>query len=321
MSQNNSQPLVSIGVPVYNGEDFLEECLSSILNQTYQNWVCNINNNGSTDNSLKIAKTYAEKDARFSVVDNEEFVDIVSNWNFAYINSNLKAKYYKIVQADDWIYPEYIERMVDVFERHEGVSMVASYRIDNNRILPGAYHEKLIGEVIEGKELVKSHLKKEIDIVGNITTMLFATEYLKKLDRYPRIFDDKSHHVDTELSLEMMDMGKVGFVQQILSFQRVHAKSSTGSYVYRAGTLYHHYDNILSKYRHLSEKIEQLYQESRRQFAYAFFLMKLKGNKTALDFHSKYPRPPFTFSEKISGILLYNPLTKIIRKVWKKIKR
>jgi glycosyltransferase involved in cell wall biosynthesis len=62
------KPLVSILIPVYNGEKYLEECLDSIVHQAVQNWECIIVNDGSTDSSLSIIEKYANQDTRFSFV-------------------------------------------------------------------------------------------------------------------------------------------------------------------------------------------------------------------------------------------------------------
>ena len=58
-------PLISVVIPAYNAELFLDETLESVLSQTYENWECIIVNDGSTDNTEEIAKKWCEKDARF----------------------------------------------------------------------------------------------------------------------------------------------------------------------------------------------------------------------------------------------------------------
>ena len=58
-------PLISVVIPAYNAEQFLDETLESVLSQTYENWECIIVNDGSTDNTESIAKKWCEKDARF----------------------------------------------------------------------------------------------------------------------------------------------------------------------------------------------------------------------------------------------------------------
>ncbi len=62
---------VSVIVPVYNHQNFITECLESLLSQDYQDWEAIIINDGSTDNSLSIINDYAKKDSRFVVIDQQ----------------------------------------------------------------------------------------------------------------------------------------------------------------------------------------------------------------------------------------------------------
>ena len=64
-------PLISVIVPCYNQAQFLDECLQSVLDQTYQNWECIIVNDGSPDHTEEIAKNWVEKDARFRYLSKE----------------------------------------------------------------------------------------------------------------------------------------------------------------------------------------------------------------------------------------------------------
>ena len=61
---DSSEPLVTIGVPVYNGERFLAECLDSLLSQRFRNFVLLISDNASTDGTEKICQTYVKADSR-----------------------------------------------------------------------------------------------------------------------------------------------------------------------------------------------------------------------------------------------------------------
>ena len=63
---------VGIVIPVYNVELYLKECLESVINQTYKNFTALLINDGSSDNSLEIAKEYAKKDERFIIISNAE---------------------------------------------------------------------------------------------------------------------------------------------------------------------------------------------------------------------------------------------------------
>jgi glycosyltransferase involved in cell wall biosynthesis len=67
----NSNPLISIIVPCFNQAEYLDECLQSITNQTYQNWECIIVNDGSPDNTEEVASIWISKDVRFKYLYKE----------------------------------------------------------------------------------------------------------------------------------------------------------------------------------------------------------------------------------------------------------
>jgi len=73
-TNKSSQPLVSVLTPVYNGAEFLSECIESVLAQTYQNWEYTIVDNCSTDGTAEIARRYAAKDSRIRLHQNTEFL-------------------------------------------------------------------------------------------------------------------------------------------------------------------------------------------------------------------------------------------------------
>ena len=64
-------PLISVIVPCYNQAQYLDECLQSVLDQTYQNWECIIVNDGSPDHTEEVANKWLEKDPRFRYIDKE----------------------------------------------------------------------------------------------------------------------------------------------------------------------------------------------------------------------------------------------------------
>ena len=128
-------PLVSIVTPVYNNEEYLAECIESVLAQTYQNWDYIIVNNCSTDKSGEIARRYAAKNPRIRVHDNQQFLRAVPNHNLALRQISPESKYCKIVFADDWIFPHCIEEMVAVAEEHSSVGIVGAYGLQEHEIL------------------------------------------------------------------------------------------------------------------------------------------------------------------------------------------
>src|SRR5438045_9676799 len=105
-------PLVTVVTPVYNGAEYLQECIESVLAQTYTRWSYVIVDNASTDQTREIANAYAARDPRIRVLRNERFVRAIENYNIAFRQVAVDAAYCKVVAADDWLFPECLERMV-----------------------------------------------------------------------------------------------------------------------------------------------------------------------------------------------------------------
>ncbi len=101
----DTEPLVSVVTPVYNGEKYLVECIESVLAQSYRNWEYVIINNCSTDGTLAIAEGYMQRDTRIRIVNNQEFLPQIANWNHALRQISPQSQFCKIVHADDLALP------------------------------------------------------------------------------------------------------------------------------------------------------------------------------------------------------------------------
>lgn len=101
------KPLISILIPVYNVEKYLERCLTSVCAQTIQNVEIVIVNDGSTDNSGKIIEQFISKDHRIKVIHQENQGQSGAR-NTAI--SNATGEFISFVDADDWIAPEMLEK-------------------------------------------------------------------------------------------------------------------------------------------------------------------------------------------------------------------
>ena len=89
--RSSNLPFVTILTPVYNGENYLAECIESVLGQSYDNWEYIIANNCSTDSTVKIAEHYAKVDQRLHVYSFNEFVGVMESHNRA-LRLNLPQK-------------------------------------------------------------------------------------------------------------------------------------------------------------------------------------------------------------------------------------
>jgi glycosyltransferase involved in cell wall biosynthesis len=135
-------PRVSIGLPVYNGENFIEETLDSILSQTLDDFELIISDNASTDKTGKICNLYAEKDRRIRYYRNEKNLGGSRNYNKVFELSN--SEYFKWAAHDDIISPTYLERCVDVLDRDPSIVLCYSKMqyIDANGIYVKDYIER-----------------------------------------------------------------------------------------------------------------------------------------------------------------------------------
>lgn len=104
---------VSVIVPIYNCEKYLDRCMNSILNQTYDQFELILINDGSTDNSLNILKKYKRMDNRIIIIDNKN--NGVSKTRNIGIDIS-KGEYISFIDADDFIDGDMLEDMVTLIE-------------------------------------------------------------------------------------------------------------------------------------------------------------------------------------------------------------
>ena len=115
----NNKPRISIGMPVYNGEKFLQEALDSILAQTFEDFELIISDNASTDRTKEICQEYAAKDQRIRYYRNQE--NLGAGWNINRVFELSTGKYFKWNAHDDNCAPEFLERCIEVLDQDPSV--------------------------------------------------------------------------------------------------------------------------------------------------------------------------------------------------------
>jgi glycosyltransferase involved in cell wall biosynthesis len=106
--------LVTVGMPVYNGDNYLAETLDSILGQTYQNFEVVISDNGSTDGTESICRDYSTKDARVKYSRSD--VNLGVSRNFRRTVGMSSGDYFMFLAHDDKLAPEFLEKCVAVLD-------------------------------------------------------------------------------------------------------------------------------------------------------------------------------------------------------------
>jgi len=228
----DAEPLVSVLTPVYNGAEFLAECIESVQRQTYQNWEYIILNNASTDRTLEIAQSYAQADPRVRVHSNATLLDIISNHNAAFGLASPASKYRKIVSADDWLFPGCLTRMVELAEAHPSVGLVGSYQMsgggsDRNDWCVKWDRVAYPSTVISGHEICRSQLLGGDYVFGTPTSLMYRSDLVR---REPRFYPNSTAEADTSACYNTLRDSDFGFVHEVLSYERdQHVRTTTRS--------------------------------------------------------------------------------------------
>lgn len=218
----NEEPLVSVVTPVYNGDAYLAECIESVLGRTYENYEYIIVNNCSTDRTLEIARSYAEKDRRVRAHTNTEFAGVMENHNIALRLISPAAKYCKVVCADDFIFPGCLMKMVEFAEANPSVGLVNSYSLAGKKVSYwGLEYER---RVVKGSEIRRATLLGGPYVMGCPTSSLYRADLVRKTKAF---YPSSSPHADTTACYESLEHSDFGFVHQVLSYTRIHPNSET----------------------------------------------------------------------------------------------
>ena len=128
MKKMIDRPLVSVCIPTYNGEKYIQECLLTVINQTYNNLEIIISDDNSSDNTIdKINDLLKEHRKKTKIKIYNHFPSSIgSNWNNSISKAN--GKYIKLVFQDDLLYPNCIERLLTEFLNNDHIGLISSKR-------------------------------------------------------------------------------------------------------------------------------------------------------------------------------------------------
>ncbi|MCP3853122.1 MAG: glycosyltransferase family 2 protein [Actinomycetia bacterium] len=220
--------LVSFGMPVHNGGDYLELAVRSILGQTYENLEIHIADNASTDNTEEICRVLAAEDSRISYARQERNLGAAANYNSTVDRSG--GEYFKWAAHDDIIEPTFVERCVEVLDSEPDV--VHAYT--------GIRYIDADGATIRDSRLGLHSL--EADPVARVRT-LYQQERTD-LDVFWSVFgvfrrsafDQTLRHgdyngADQVLLAELAMLGRTHQVAEYLFLRRDHDKASMTAHV------------------------------------------------------------------------------------------
>lgn len=212
---------VSIIIPCFNGEKYLEEAIISVLNQSYKNYNLFLINNGSTDNSLKIMRKFEQIDSRIKVISYEKKTSRGHSVNEILNISN--DKWISLLDTDDIMLPDKTEIQINFLKKNPSVKIVsalATYINIKNNMTYG----------ISDTPIVDFNTCFELINEGkNISTIPSCVIFDRNIVKNIGGFRDRFWPTDdTDLWNRIVEDGHILFImQKVLIKYRIHSESIT----------------------------------------------------------------------------------------------
>lgn len=268
---------ISVIVPIYNSEKYLEKCIKSILAQTYGNFELILVNDGSTDNSLEICNKYKKKDKRVRVI-NQKNSGSVKARRTGVEHSN--SEYITFVDSDDWIGKRTLELTINELELTKSDVIVFNmYKVIGKHGLikkktRSNYLEKnrtYSGDDIR-KELVVAYLYGH-PFPGNLCGKVYKRQYIQECGKYLKnikfLGDDLFYNLEIFLKIN-----KVSIIKDHLYYYR--AGGNTNKY------MPYLFDDMINGYKIQKHVIEEYFKEDKENNYNGSSIMLLNTFKTCL---------------------------------------
>lgn len=268
---------VSIIIPVFNTEAYLEKCLDSIINQTYQDFEIIIVDDGSTDNSYQVISKYEQKykDKIFAYHKKNEGVSIARNYGI----KRAHGKYITFIDSDDYIDKYMLEKMITKSNENDFDMIIC----DLLYIYP---NKQVIGKSkINHDLLTKEQIKKNIiNILPAMCGKLIKKDLYNNFEFKPNIWFE-----DVESYFRMYPhLNKIGVINQSLYFYPQRSSSITYTYNEKLYDIINMWNDIIKYY-----KENNFYNEYKNElefatvrYCYATFIKRLSKTKNREIFKS-----------------------------------
>jgi len=235
------QPKISILIPVFNRQDYIDDCIQSALNQTHKNIEVVIVDNASEDDTWEICRMFAAKDSRIRIFRNDANIGPVLNWKKCF--DEALGLYGKILFSDDLMAPDYLEKTLPFLQDPDVGFVFSSTEIGSS---PGAGKVTCRWKPESGKYPGETFIESSLfsgDVPVSPGAALFRMADLRqnlKLDIPSPSFDDfLEHGAGPDLLLYLLTAKKysqVAYVSDPITFFRHHEGSITigsrGTYIW-----------------------------------------------------------------------------------------
>lgn len=246
--------LVSIVVPVYNAEKYLEQCLNSIQNQTYKNFEVILVNDGSMDHSESICKSFVEGDSRFRYfLKSNGGASSARNFGLDHV----RGDFITFIDADDWVDENHLEVLINnIRENNSDMAVSSIKKFDNVSNFEIRVHLKQEKYLLNYNKLNREEflvILPKLILASNSYKISVCKLFKKELAYETRFDNSLIYGEDTEFFFNLYcNMDSISYVDEVTYVYRLHDESSSSKF----GQL--HMEQELAIYKKMYERIEKL---------------------------------------------------------------
>ena len=212
-----NQPAVSIGMPVFNGGDFLTTTLNSLVRQTFSDYELIISDNGSTDSTQSICESFAERHTNIRYYRHAK--NAGAAWNFNYVFQSACGDYFKWAAHDDILAPTCLASLVGILDAHSSVVLAytRALLINENDEVVGLLHDGLDRRQSYASDRIRNYSPAACNPVFGLIRRSALTK-TSLIGPYPSS--------DMILLWQPLLLGEIHEYPKVLFLRRSHPKSS-----------------------------------------------------------------------------------------------
>ena len=260
------QPLVTVSIPVFKCEDFLEKCLLSVLNQSYQNLEVTLINDQTPDHSVQIAeefiRKYNLKNWKIYHLEENSGLSVVRNKGI----DTAQGKYIFFLDSDDTITPDCIEQMVDLAEKNEVqmvVGAVEAVKLPKEERAP-------IFPILEKRDVIKNN---NSEILKSYVEGMYPESSWNKLIRLDFLKENQLYFTKGLYAQDALQSFQTALKLESIAFLR---KKTYDYYLHQKSVIHNrgkrHFDNWFTIAQHIDQALKQEKNETRKCWILTYFI-------------------------------------------------
>lgn len=207
--------MLSVVIPVYNVQDYLTQCIESVLNQTYQDIEVILVDDGSTDRSLSICKSFEQKDKRVHVIQQEHKKAAAAR------NMGIrlaKGEFLTFVDSDDFVDLTAYDKLLKIMQENKLDVIRGSYRIEKNGCYCDDIARKQIGrDVMSGAAFFNCVYGKNI-YCAHVGIGIYRTNYIRDNNLY--FFEGITHEDELWIPRMVVHANRIQYVDCYFYYYR-----------------------------------------------------------------------------------------------------